>query len=211
MKMKKFIGGMCAMLLALAVPTESNAQKKDWGVGVRLGDPSGITVKKYMKGSALEFSVGRTHWWYGRGWYNNHFNTWYYKQNYPYSDVSYIGYSHAAPVSMQLHYMLQRGISRIADENVSGLDWYLGGGVQFAYQRYAYSYRYKVEGNPNWIYVTDERVSDYDLGVDGVVGIEYTFPKVPVSVFLDVNLFMEVIDDPFVFWGQGGTGVRYNF
>ena len=50
-----------------------------------------------------------------------------------------------------------------------------------------------------------------DVGVDGVLGLEYTFPKAPVSVFLDGTLYMELFDDPFLFSLQGGTGVRFRF
>ena len=50
-----------------------------------------------------------------------------------------------------------------------------------------------------------------DRGVDGVLGLEYTFSEAPLAVFLDATLFMEVFDNPFVFWPQVGLGIRYNF
>jgi hypothetical protein len=43
-----------------------------------------------------------------------------------------------------------------------------------------------------------------------VIGAEYTFEDVPVSIFLDTNLFLEVVDYPYPWW-QLGLGGRYNF
>ncbi|MBK6832505.1 MAG: hypothetical protein IPG92_18020 [Flavobacteriales bacterium] len=48
-------------------------------------------------------------------------------------------------------------------------------------------------------------------GADGVIGLEYTFSKVPISLFLDGTLFMEIFDDPFLFRPQAGTGARFRF
>ena len=50
-----------------------------------------------------------------------------------------------------------------------------------------------------------------DFGLDGIIGLEYTFKDAPISVFADLNLFMELLDDPFLPFLQGGVGGRYNF
>ena len=65
-------------------------------------------------------------------------------------------------------------------------------------------------GDPNW-YTTTDRVTEIDVGVDGVIGLEYKFPKVPIAVFADFTLAMELYPDPFIPWGQFGIGARYNF
>jgi hypothetical protein len=44
-----------------------------------------------------------------------------------------------------------------------------------------------------------------------VIGLEYTLPSAPLSLFADVNLFLEIVDAPFFAAGQGGAGIRYNF
>jgi hypothetical protein len=33
----------------------------------------------------------------------------------------------------------------------------------------------------------------------------------PLSFFLDINMFVEIVDAPFVINLEGGAGVRYNF
>ena len=78
-------------------------------------------------------------------------------------------------------------------------------------QTYTFDYRYKLFGSPEWYYAEGDRVTDIDIGADGVIGLEYTFNKIPLSLFVDATLFMEIVDQPFRFWFQGGIGARYNF
>lgn len=207
----KNLGMVLGLALILMMPLQSFGQK-NLGIGVRLGDPSGITIKKYLSKNALEFNIGRSYPWYGRGrWYNDNFDNWYAGKKYAYKEYQYIGYRSQFPLSIQARYLFQRPIGKVGKENLSGLDWYLGVGGQFRYRSYYYDYRYKIAGDPSWYYVRDAAARDFDLGVDGIIGLEYTFKELPLSIFADVNLFMEIVNDPFWFDAQGGAGVRYNF
>jgi hypothetical protein len=185
--------------------------QNNWGVGVRLGDPSGISIKKYTQNNAIELNVGRTHLTGRDRWYDNRFDDWYKDKKFGHKDFQYNGYKASTPIGVQLHYLFRKSINNVAEESVRGLEWYYGIGGQFRYQTYSYDYRYKLDGDPNWYYNTGDRVADIDIGIDGVLGLEYTFDEAPISIFLDATLFMEVVDDPFYFWLQGGIGVRYNF
>lgn len=197
-------------ITALVITTAVSGQN-NWGLGVRLGDPSGLTIKKYMSKTALELNVGRTNWLYGNGWYNGRFYSWYKAERLGYKEFEYVGYRTTMPASVQLHYLFRKGINKVGEETVNGLEWYWGFGAQFAYQRYYYDYRYKLDGDPYWHYATGGYVSDIDLGADGVLGLEYTFKEAPISLFLDMTLFMEVVDEPILLNLQGGIGARYNF
>lgn len=148
---------------------------------------------------------------YGKGWYDNRFNYWYEENRFGYKDFNYLGYKASVPIGIQVHYLFQKSLNSLGGENTAGLTLYYGPGVQFRTQSYHFDYRYKIEGNPDWYYVTGNRITDLDLGADGVIGLEYTFKELPVSVFADATLFMEVADNPFLFWFQGGAGARYNF
>lgn len=187
---------MCAIVFLFA-GTAASAQKGNLGLGVRLGDPTGFTLKKYMGDKAVEFSIGRAYYlWQNRGYYENGFyRVDKFKDK---GDYKYYGYKGYNPIGMQLHLMLQKPLS-----DIRGLDIYYGVGPQFRYEKIDYGYYYR-----NILYY--ESYSEYDLGLDGVLGLEYTLPDVPVSIFMDVTLFMEVIDNPFVPLFQAGLGVRYN-
>ena len=193
-----------AVLLLTLITTSANAQ--NWGLGIRLGDPSGITVKKYGEGHAWEFNLGRTHVFSGHGYYNDHYAYWYDHQHFNYKDHEYIDSHGSIPLGLQVHYLFQKPV-----KNADGLQWYWGFGGQVRTQKIYYDYRYKLEGSPDWIVVSDEAVQETNLGLDGVLGLEYKFNNAPLALFLDATLFMELVDDPFLFGMQGGFGVRYTF
>jgi len=202
---------MKKIILLLFVFLSAGVFSQNTGIGFRLGDLSGLTLKKYSSGRAFELSIGRTHFFIHDHWYYDHFDNWYKKKDLGYDEIEYINYfRETVPLGLQLHFLKQNTIE-IATTEIGKLDWYLGFGAQFRYQSYTFDYRYKINGDPDWHYVVNDRVSDIDLGADGVIGLEYTFTEVPLSVFLDFTLFMEIVDDPFIFNGQGGIGVRYNF
>ena len=73
--------------LLLIVPFGVDAQPK-FGVGFRLGDPSGISIKKYFSANALELSVGRSHLWNRDDWYDRRFDEWYEEKNFGYKDFN---------------------------------------------------------------------------------------------------------------------------
>lgn len=185
----------------------SNAGKStpyNWGLGFRLGDPFGITLKKYLaRNRAFEINVGSTSYW---GYdYRDRF----YHHN-KYKDYDYRGYHNRGAVSIQFHYLYHKNIS-----GAEGLQWYLGFGPQVRIKRYDFQYRFKSFYGPgpndyNWLQARDT-ANDLDLGLDGIIGLEYKFKGAPFSVFGEANLFMEVFDKPLFFKGQGGLGARFNF
>lgn len=177
---------------------------KNWGIGLRLGDPAGISIKKYIEnGKALELNFGRTSLW-GIGRYNGRFNDLHIK----YSHYKYEDFHIQSAFSIQLHYLFHKNVWDINGlEDFKGLQWYYGFGGQLRIINIKYYYEYY---DIFWRKGV-ENVTDIDLGGDGVVGLEYTFEDVPISLFLDLNLFVELFDNPLLIWFQSGIGVRYNF
>ncbi len=221
--MRKQLITMCifALTLSFAIkPNETFAQKggtpKSWGIGLRLGDPSGLTIKKYFGGNkAIEFNVGRTNVWGSTSRYDERFANYYYDKYYDinndyYRDWKgkdwkyyrgYFGSNYAfRAYSFQFHYLIHNDIKAL-----SGLRWYFGFGPQIKLLHYSFSY-FDGFGRP----ISDSYVSA-NVGVDGVIGAEYTFAKVPLSVFVDAGLYMEIVREPFYIQGLIGTGVRFNF
>lgn len=83
----------------------------------------------------------------------------------------------------------------------SPLVWYYGGGAHFGiYQGY--------KDNP-WFY--DDTETHAVLGIDGIIGLEYTFIKVPINVSVDWKPVINLIGHS-GFLGDGGAiSVRYVF
>ncbi|MCU0449154.1 MAG: hypothetical protein MUC97_04800 [Bernardetiaceae bacterium] len=161
-------------------------RRPELGLGLRVGDPTGLTVKKYFGDNALEINLGRSYVWGWRGYYNGRYD----------DDWDFRG---RLPLSLQVHYLWHNRLRGTPE-----LSWYWGLGAQLRHHSYAVVYK-----NRGRRY--EERYADYDLGLDFVLGLEYTFSSDPLSIFADVTPFVEVVDRPFYLWLQAGAGVRYNF
>jgi hypothetical protein len=201
--MKKYV--LILAMLAFGI-NSSFAQKKSVGsnvgtnavknmaIGVRVGDPTGVTFKKYFgTKAALEFNAGISTFISG---YNYE-----YDYDHHYRNNGYYGYGHDNRFGMafQAHY------TRLFDiKPVTGLQWYAGGGLQLRTISYNYYYR------DNFDNYYEGRASYVQFGVDALGGAEYTFKNAPFSVFADVNFFINFVNNPNVYV-QPGVGGRFNF
>ena len=182
----------------------SAANDRSWGIGLRLGDPLGITAKKNLaSGKALEFNLGSS------GYYGFDYRDDFYDRD-EFRDFDYLDYDRGSSISLQAHYLFQKDFL-----NAQGLQWYWGFGPQLKLKSYEYYYRFRNYYGPGpddyvWDYGRD-KVTNVDFGGDILIGLEYHISNAPLSLFADANLFLELFDNPFSFFGQGGLGIRYNF
>ncbi|MDF9799650.1 hypothetical protein OKW21_004913 [Catalinimonas alkaloidigena] len=169
-----------------------------WGIGLRVGDPTGLTVKRFLGSRALELSIGRS----GMGNFSarREFDNDKYFESYVYLDSRF-----RSAVSLQLHYL---SFKQIPIDGNDDLAWYVGLGGQLHSTTVDYRYRYwrNNDRRDRW-----ESVTDVDFGADFTAGLDYTFHDVPLSLFADITLFVELLDDPLFLRLQGGGGIRYNF
>ena len=210
---KKTIILFAALAIGIFNSHSANADKggvpTGWSMGLRLGDPLGLTFKKHFGGNkAFEFNVGRTNVsGFGRdyrsGYYNNWYNERYYDNGKYKGPAGYFGYNNYSfrAFSFQAHYIIHKDI-----KPVPGLRWYFGFGPQVQIVNFTYRYY-----NDDRQFFVDDSQTFVNLGLDGTGGIEYSFSGVPLTVFADVTLYMEVYREPFIFRPQGGIGARYNF
>lgn len=175
--------------------SSSSSSAKNMGIGLRFGDPAGITFKKYSGNTAWEINLGRSYRWGYR--YDDRFYRYDRFDNRKLYD--YKGHSAGPTTALQIHWLKHHDIN-----GANGLQFYYGVGPQARFTNVYYRYKY----DDREYY---ERFTDLDLGVDGVIGLEYTFSDVPFSIFLDANAFIEVFDAPGWIHGQSGIGVRFNF
>jgi hypothetical protein len=72
--MKKII---FTIIFAVSVVFVSNAQEQKWAVGARLGEPSGLNIRKYFDENAFEINVGTYGglWGQNRGYRKGHYQT----------------------------------------------------------------------------------------------------------------------------------------
>src|SRR6478752_2004311 len=105
-------------IVLVAFCTVSNAQKH--GIGLRLGDPMGITYKNYLnKTRSVEFILGSAsqnwHWAYYERAFENYSE---------YDNYRYVSHEVLSTLYLQGRYLLNDEI-RI-DGMVGKLDWYWG-------------------------------------------------------------------------------------
>ncbi|HUX83704.1 MAG TPA: hypothetical protein VMV20_00615, partial [Chitinophagaceae bacterium] len=130
-------------------------------LGVRLGDPSGITLQGYISSSsALEGILGLGPYWFtltGLYEYHQHF------------------------------------------EETPGLGWYIGGGAHVG--------SFVI---PNYYYHGND-YNGFIFGMDGILGLEYTFSEAPINLSLDWKPEIELTPYNGFIPGEGGFSVRYVF
>lgn len=78
-------------------------------------------------------------------------------------------------------------------ENVDNLYWYYGGGA------YLGSYNYKSGYGDNYFYV----------GINGVLGLDYTFEEIPLNLSADWMPGFNIIGGGGFYGAAGGLSVRY--
>lgn len=189
------------LLLVLLAVVPVLAQRTHNGIGVRLGEPLGITYKIYLSSNrALEFGIGSASNTWDRNYYKNSFG--HYGR---YDDYNYTSHRVKSLFYLQARYLIHRDIDI---EGLEGkLQWYWGVGALLKSANVQYRYKQRVAP---YAEATDT-YQDIDFGPEGILGLEYTFEDVPVSIFGEFSLMLEFADRPGTFRTFSGVGVRYNF
>jgi hypothetical protein len=178
-----------------SLPSASNSNS--WSIGVRFSNPAGITIKKYFNDNALELIAGRP----STGKYYNYLQRYDHYRMKGYNLIDYDIISH--PWSIQLHYLVHKKSNMFR-----GLSLYYGAGGQFRTGTYYHVYYTVVDSQ--YVY-NEEKMLATGVGTDGVIGIDYTFKRIPLTVFLDMSAYIEVFPHPLYMNVITGSGIRYNF
>lgn len=87
------------------------------------------------------------------------------------------------------------------DTNASGLTWYYGAGGHIGF--------WDAPKNASWW--VDGDVSSPIVGVDGIIGLEYTFDNFPISLSLDWKPAINLIGFTGAWADSGALSIRYVF
>jgi len=83
--------------------------------------------------------------------------------------------------------------------NTNGLKWYYGVGVHVGFW------------NGKYVKWADNEDSYTVIGFDGILGLEYSFPEIPINISIDWKPELNVSGYS-GFWGDGGAiSIRYIF
>nr|WP_246628924.1 hypothetical protein [Algoriphagus marincola] len=182
------------------LPFASLAQER--GAGIRLGEPFSLTYKDffddYWSWEVMLGSGGVN----GPSYYQRDF-----ENNPPNSNSFYIGHSTRKGASIHGRVAYHEDITDAFDITQGYLLGYGGAGVQIRTTQVNYTYNVG-DGNGN---IFSEDRSNIDFGPEVFGGAEYYLDELPISVFGEVGLFVELLDRVGHIKFQGGIGVRYLF
>ncbi|TRX48895.1 hypothetical protein FNH22_28070 [Fulvivirga sp. M361] len=180
------------------ISSSAFSQRFDQGVGLRIGDAFGISYKIYgQRNTAFEFGIGTTSRNRHGAYYRDKF-----KNINDFDGLRYADHDVNYTLALQGRYLLHYAFPA----NVEGrLDWYWGVGAQMRLSGLEYSYF-----NESSIIGSDDK-TNFDLGPEGILGVEYELQDYPVVSFAEVSLLAELVDQPFKMRIFGAIGVRYAF
>lgn len=173
------------------------------GLGVRVGDPVGITAKVYFpQNLAFEIVAGSALNGLYANYHAENFNTYTSNENYSYVGHT-VNYIYAGQARLLWHIPLPH--------RLPGMSVYGGAGVQMRQTSLTYLQR-------------EKRTAGYDAGllreVDYVynmyrpevsLGCEHIMERVPISVFAEINYLFDLEKEYYDTNFTGGLGLRYIF
>ncbi|WMJ72487.1 hypothetical protein RCC89_04830 [Cytophagaceae bacterium ABcell3] len=172
------------------VPQDWDAPEYKWAGGGRMGNPLGISLKRYTWNQrAYEVIAGIPLFWF----YNNEELF-----RYRFIDKEYRYHRHRAPISLQARLLQHKNFSKDNEH----LTFYYGAGVQA--RRVEFEYYDTFMDRPG-------EKTYLGIGPEFIVGIEYTPKNIPINVYADINLYTEIVDRPFTFEPQFAAGFRYTW
>ncbi|RAW03051.1 hypothetical protein [Pseudochryseolinea flava] len=193
----------------IACPIFEDSQYPYHGLGFKLGDPFAFTYKFYpSKKFAFAADLGKA----ASGLYNRYFREKFSEyQNFDtLTNNSFVRYlSHRVKGDFigeikALYHIDGKGIS-------PGLQFYIGAGWEWKNTRLSYDYLYEGGAAGSETLPGNYQVYRGTQGPQGVLGIEYSYFKLPISAFMELEYFADVQADPGWRNVEGGVGLRYIF
>lgn len=172
------------------------------GIGVKVGDPFGLTFKFYMsKNFAIVADFGKSASALYSQYYTDIFDDYFPD---PADTLTY--FSHEVVRDWVGEFKLVYQIDARALS--PGLWFYTGAGVEGRDLKIDYQYSTNAPLPPETRTLQRKRTT---LGVEAVVGVEYANFKFPISTFLELEYYYDLAKDPGWTKLQGGVGLRYIF
>jgi hypothetical protein len=186
-----------SIICPIFVPSEYPYQ----GIGIKLGDPFAITYKLYAT-EWLAFSIDGGIAAFGL-----------YKDRYSelFSEVpgtdSFEYFNHY--VKKDTYVAAKVSFYNEGPKFLKGLDYYVSLGWQMRYVDIEYGYNEEVS-------VTEDKFGTLDATLDYMgpevgLGVEYSYFNLPLSAFIEINWFYDIVYAPSPIKFQAGIGVRYVF
>lgn len=187
--------------MAVICPVFEPSEYPYQGIGFRAGDPFALTYKLYAT-KWLAFSIDGGISAYGL--YKDRYKELY--VNSPQADsLTYLNHQ----VQKDVSFSGKVSFYQEGPKFMKGLDIYAGFGWQMRFAEILYGHN---EDLGNGINEFGTSTSQYDyMGPEVHLGLEYAYFDLPMSAFLEANVFYDITYQPTFIKFQFGIGIRYIF
>jgi hypothetical protein len=191
-------------------PISANTRFPFQGVGFKLGDPFAITYKFYAsKKLAFVLDAGRPASSLYNRYYREKFDTYAVRDTFSTSEASITPITHKvkSDLIIEAKVLYSIDVTKISQ----GLQLYIGGGWEWKRTRIQYDYTYTSGNFQNIDQFGRFERSRFTMGPQITMGIEYAYFSIPVSAFMELEYFSDILADPGWTRLEGGVGLRYIF
>lgn len=179
------------------------------GIGFKLGDPFAVTYKFYAnKHFSFAADAGKAASGLYNRYYRNAFVTYLPDTLNEDQTIQYLAHKAVTDWFIEAKFLYQWDAEKIS----KGLQLYAGMGWQWRNTKLTYDYNF----NDRSLNQDDGKFGKFSetrftYGPTMVLGFEYSYFSLPVSAFIEIELFTDALLDPGYQRFQGGVGLRYVF
>jgi hypothetical protein len=189
-------------------PIFESSQYPYQGIGFKMGDPLALTYKFYPnKNWAFAADGGKA----ASGLYNRYyraaFETYLPDSLTESESIQYLAHKANTDWFLEAKFLYQWNADKIS----KGLQFYTGLGWQWRGTRLTYDYLYEDSGPSQESNLRKFTRDRFTYGPVGILGFEYSYFSLPISAFIEIEWFTDVLLDPGYQRFQGGVGLRYVF
>jgi len=189
-------------------PIFETSQYPYQGIGFKMGDPLALTYKFYPnKNWAFAADGGKAASGLYNKYYRNAFETYLPDSLIESESISYLSHKANSDWFLEAKFLYQWDAQKIS----KGLQLYAGLGWQWRSTKLTYDYLYEDTGPSQENNLRKFSRNRFTYGPVGVLGFEYSYFSLPISAFIEIEWFTDVLLDPGYQRFQGGVGLRYVF
>ncbi len=198
-------------------PIFEESQYPYQGIGIKVGDPFALSYKFYpSKHWSFAVDAGKASSGLYNGYYRGLFNSYARVDSLSTdpmtrekSTLTYLTHKVTLDLFLEAKFLYQWDAEKIS----KGLMLYAGLGWQWRNTTLRYDYNYQQapaggNGENRFGHFSKNR---FTYGPVVLVGFEYSYFSLPVSAFIEVEMFTDALIDPGYQRFQGGVGLRYVF
>lgn len=185
------------------------------GIGFKVGDPFALSYKFYpSKHWSFAVDGGKAASGLYNKYYRGLFNGLAKRDTLSTDPISsqkstltYYSHKVLSDLFLEAKFLYQWDASKIS----KGLMLYGGAGWQWRNTQIKYEYNYQQAGSYGEDRFGNFTINRFTFGPVVLAGFEYSYFSLPVSAFIEVEMYTDALVDPGYHRFQGGVGLRYIF